>query len=56
MVYRLFQFIYFGGQGTGDGGRVLVYFVQTGDKVCEIFDGVLVYIFHEGFNGWFWDF
>ena len=26
------------------------------DKVHEIFDGILVYVFHEGFNGGFRDF
>ena len=26
------------------------------DKICEVFDGILVYYFHEGFYVGFWDF
>ena len=24
--------------------------------ICEVIDGILVYIFHEGFDASFWDF
>ena len=29
---------------------------QVKDKVSEIFNGLLVYVFHEGFNVRFWDY
>ena len=38
--------------GGWDGG--LFIFVE--DEVSEVFNGVLVYIFHEGSDGVFWDF
>ena len=39
------------------GGRVFVpkfiKFSFVWDKVCEVFDGILVYFFHENFKVWF---
>ena len=34
-----------------DGCLFIIEFSFVEDKVCDVFDGVLVYIFHEGFNG-----
>ena len=58
LVYKLFQFIKVGGGegGEGEEGACLFSSFLVEYKVCEVFDGVLVDIFHEGFDGWFCDY
>ena len=41
--------------GWEDGGLFVIEFFFVQDKVCEVFDGILVDIFHEGFNARLWD-
>ena len=33
----------------------IVKFSFVWDKICEVFDGILMYIFHESYNVGFWD-
>jgi hypothetical protein len=36
--------------GGGDGGLFVVKFSFIQDQVSKVFDGILVYVFHEGFG------
>ena len=40
-------------QGGVDMCLYVFKFPFVWDKVCELFDGIMVNIFHEGFDGWF---
>jgi hypothetical protein len=42
--------------GRGDGCLFIFKFSFVEDHVCEVFNGVLVNVFHESFDGYFWDF
>ena len=42
--------------GWGDKCLFVFKFPFVWDKICEVFDDVLMDICHEGFDGWFWDF
>ena len=42
--------------GRCDSGLYIFKFPFVKDKVSQIFNGILVYIFHEGFNVELWDF
>ena len=42
----------------GEEGREFVCCIVSivQDWACKVFDGILVYVFHEGFNIVFWEF
>ena len=37
-------------------GLFVIEFSFVENHVCEVFNGILVYVFHEGFYIVFWDF
>ena len=41
---------------VGDGGLFVVKFFFVQDQVSKVFDGILVYVFHEVFDVSFGDF
>ena len=41
--------------GGGDSSLLVFKFSFVENKICEVFNGILVNVFHEGFDAGLWD-